>query len=108
MLFFPPMPPTQSKKKRSVPRKKREKSKQSKLAAIGTTAKKPAKAAKVAKAVGTGTDPKRVAAILVKLDEAYPAATCEPKPENPFQLPLPPIPAPPCNDVRLKQVPQTL
>jgi endonuclease III len=33
-----------------------------------------------------GTDPKRVAAILAKLDEAYPAATCELKHENAFQL----------------------
>jgi hypothetical protein len=37
-------------------------------AVIGTTAKKPAKAAKVAKAVGAGTAPHRVAAILAKLD----------------------------------------
>lgn len=102
------MPPTQSKKKRSVPRKKREKSKQSKLAAIGTTAKKPAKAAKVAKAVGTGTDPKRVAAILVKLDEAYPAATCELKHENAFQLLISTILSAQCTDVRVNQVTESL
>src|SRR5579864_208588 len=108
MLFFPPMPPTQSEKKRSVPRKKREKSKHSKLAAIGTTAKKPAKAAKVAKAVGTGTDPKRVAAILVKLDEAYPAATCELKHENAFQLLISTILSAQCTDVRVHHVTESL
>lgn len=33
-----------------------------------------------------GTDPKRVAAILEKLDEAYPQATCALTHKNPFQL----------------------
>src|SRR5579864_560445 len=108
MLFFPPMPPTQSKKKRSARRKKREKSKQSKLAAIGTTAKKPATAGKVGKAVGRGTDPQRVAAILAKLDEAYPAATCELKHENAFQLLISTILSAQCTDVRVNQVAETL
>jgi len=75
---------------------------------IGTTAKKPAKAAKVAKIVGAGTDPKRVAAILAKLDEAYPEATCELKHENPFQLLISTILSAQCTDVRVNQVTQTL
>jgi endonuclease-3 len=87
--------------------KKRAVSKLSK-AAIGTTAKKPAKAAKVAKIVGAGTDPKRVAAILAKLDEAYPEATCELKHENPFQLLISTILSAQCTDVRVNQVTQTL
>jgi endonuclease III len=75
---------------------------------IGTTKKKPAKAAKVAKAIGAGTDPKRVAAILAKLDEAYPEATCELKHENPFQLLISTILSAQCTDVRVNQVTQTL
>jgi endonuclease III len=77
-------------------------------ALIGTTAKKPAKAAKVAKAVGAACDPKRVAAILAKLDEAYPAATCELKHENAFQLLISTILSAQCTDVRVNEVTQTL
>jgi endonuclease-3 len=75
---------------------------------IGTTAKKPAKAAKVAKMVGGGSDPKRVSAILAKLDDAYPAATCELKHENPFQLLISTILSAQCTDVRVNEVTQTL
>jgi len=75
---------------------------------IGTTAKKPAKAAKVAKAVGGGSNPKRVAAILAKLDEAYPAATCELKHANPFQLLISTILSAQCTDVRVNEVTETL
>jgi endonuclease-3 len=75
---------------------------------IGTTAQKPAKAAKVAKVVGGGTSPKRVAAILAKLDEAYPEATCELKHENPFQLLISTILSAQCTDVRVNEVTRTL
>jgi endonuclease-3 len=75
---------------------------------IGTTAQKPAKAAKVAKVVGGGTNPKRVAAILAKLDEAYPEATCELKHENPFQLLISTILSAQCTDVRVNEVTRTL
>jgi endonuclease-3 len=101
------MPATKPKKK-AARRNKRENSKQSKLATIGTIAKKPAKASKVAKAVGAGTDPKRVAAILAKLDEAYPAATCELKHENAFQLLMSTILSAQCTDVRVNQVTESL
>jgi endonuclease III len=87
--------------------KKRAASKPTKTL-IGTTAKKPAKAAKVAKAVGAGTNPRRVAAILAKLDEAYPEANCELKHENPFQLLISTILSAQCTDVRVNQVTQTL
>jgi endonuclease III len=87
--------------------KKRAATKPSKTL-IGTTAKKPAKAAKVAKIVGAGTDPKRVAAILAKLDEAYPEATCELKHDNPFQLLISTILSAQTTDVRVNQVTQTL
>ncbi len=70
------------------------------------------KAAKTAKAAkprrAAGTDPKRVAAILAKLDEAYPNATCELKHENAFQLLISTILSAQCTDVRVNQVAETL
>src|SRR5712675_1994884 len=86
----------------------RDRSARAKLAVIGTTAEKPAKATKVARTVGRGTHPKRVAAILAKLDEAYPAATCELIHENPFQLLISTILSAQCTDVRVNQVTATL
>lgn len=55
-----------------------------------------------------GTDPKRVAAILAGLDEAYPDATCELKYENAFQLLIATILSAQCTDVRVNQVTQEL
>jgi len=55
-----------------------------------------------------GTNPKRVAAILQKLDEAYPAAECELKHENAFQLLISTILSAQCTDVRVNQVTATL
>jgi endonuclease III len=51
-----------------------------------------------------GTNPKRVQAILQKLDEAYPAATCALKHENPFQLLVATILSAQCTDVRVNMV----
>src|SRR5271170_5146460 len=51
-----------------------------------------------------GTDPKRVAAILEKLDQAYPDAVCELKHESPFQLLISTILSAQCTDVRVNQV----
>jgi endonuclease-3 len=73
---------------------------------------KPAKSRKTAKAAksvrAAGTDPQRVAAILAKLDEAYPNATCELKHENAFQLLISTILSAQCTDVRVNQVAETL
>jgi endonuclease III len=55
-----------------------------------------------------GTNLQRVAAILAKLDEAYPAATCELKHENAFQLLISTILSAQCTDVRVNQVTQEL
>jgi len=55
-----------------------------------------------------GTDPGRVAAILAKLDEAYPCANCELKHENAFQLLIATILSAQCTDVRVNQVTETL
>jgi endonuclease III len=74
-------------------------------------AAKPARTAKSAggtKAAAAGTDPKRVAAILAKLDEAYPAATCELNHNNAFQLLISTILSAQCTDVRVNQVAETL
>jgi endonuclease III len=57
---------------------------------------------------GAPTDPKRVAAILAKLDEAYPDANCELKHENAFQLLIATIMSAQCTDVRVNQVAETL
>jgi endonuclease-3 len=87
--------------------KKRASSKPSK-AVIGTTAKKPGKAAKVARTVGAGTNPQRIAAILTKLDQAYPEAICELTHENPFQLLISTILSAQCTDVRVNEVTKSL
>lgn len=55
-------------------------------------------------AAGRGTDPKRIRTILTKLDEAYPAATCALKHENPFQLLVATILSAQCTDVRVNIV----
>jgi endonuclease III len=66
-------------------------------------ARKPARAAKL-----RGRDPRRVGAILEKLDEAYPSATCALAHKNPFQLLVSTILSAQCTDVRVNQVTRTL
>jgi endonuclease III len=72
--------------------------------------KSPAISAKkgTTKAGVAGTDPKRVGAILAKLDEAYPDATCELKHDNAFQLLISTILSAQCTDVRVNQVTEIL
>ena len=94
-------------KAKTSPRK-RGKAFRKKLHGIGTIGRKSAKAAKVARAAGGGTDPKRVAAILAKLDEAYPQATCELTHENAFQLLISTILSAQTTDVRVNEVTKTL
>jgi endonuclease III len=69
-------------------------------------ARKPARTSNSARK--TNTDPKRVSAILAKLDEAYPAATCELEHEEPFQLLISTILSAQCTDVRVNQVAKVL
>lgn len=89
---------TKSKKKKSAnqkpPRAKRR------------PAREAAKAPKQDRAAGT--DSKRVAAILAKLDQAYPNATCELNHKNAFQLLIATILSAQCTDVRVNQVTETL
>lgn len=79
----------------------------SRKSVVEKTARAP-KSAKAPKTAAAGTDPKRVAAILAKLDEAYPAATCELKHDNAFQLLISTILSAQCTDVRVNQVGETL
>ena len=58
--------------------------------------------------VARGTDPKRIRAILTKLDEAYPAATCALRHESPFQLLISTILSAQCTDERVNIVTQSL
>src|SRR5260370_17773587 len=91
---------TKSKKK-PLPKKKPAAGK-----SRATKSVKTARAAKPARAAGT--DPKRVAAILGKLDEAYPNATCELKHENAFQLLVSTLLSAHCPDMRVNQDADTL
>lgn len=70
--------------------------------------KKPALPASKASKHRLRTDAKRVAAILARLDEAYPAATCALRHDNPFQLLISTILSAQCTDERVNQVTQTL
>jgi endonuclease-3 len=72
---------------------------------------KRAKSSKVSRASTKrppGKHPKRIAAILAKLEEAYPEAICELKHENAFQLLISTILSAQCTDVRVNEVTQTL
>src|SRR4051812_18584549 len=60
------------------------------------------------KTLGKGTDPRRVSAILSKLDEAYPNVTCALTHENAFQLLIATILSAQCTDVRVNEVTKTL
>ena len=91
-----------TKSRKRQPAKQKSGSQKSKRA-------KPTKASKVSKAARAGgTDPRRVAAILAKLEEAYGDATCELKHENAFQLLISTILSAQCTDVRVNQVAETL
>ncbi len=88
---------------------KKKSSAKKKPARAKAKAAKSAKAAKTKKAVrAAGTDPQRVAAILAKLDEAYPNATCELNHKNGFELLIATILSAQCTDVRVNQVTETL
>jgi endonuclease-3 len=54
------------------------------------------------------TNPKRVAAILKGLDQAYPNAVCELKHESPLQLLISTILSAQCTDIRVNQVTESL
>lgn len=74
--------------------------------AKASNSRRTSKSVKLARAAGT--EPQRVRAILTKLDEAYPNATCELKHQNAFQLLISTILSAQCTDVRVNQVAETL
>jgi len=76
--------------------------------AVKTARVRRLKAAQRSDSKGRGTNPARVQAILKRLDEAYPAATCALKHENPFQLLIATILSAQCTDERVNQVTATL
>jgi endonuclease-3 len=89
---------------------RKEKSKKKVVKSVKGTVKKaaPTKKAPAKPGSAAGTNPQRVAAILAKLDEAYPNATCELKHESAFQLLISTILSAQCTDVRVNQVTQEL
>jgi len=92
-----------------TPKTKEKTAVKKRTASAKRKAPKPERKAKAGKTGrGTGTDPKRVAAILAKLDDAYPDANCELRHENPFQLLISTILSAQCTDVRVNQVAETL
>ncbi|HUN61290.1 MAG TPA: endonuclease III [Candidatus Sulfotelmatobacter sp.] len=93
-----------------APAKKAKKPVRKAAAKKPTKVTRPAKSAvkKAPAGAAKGTDPKRVAAILAKLDEAYPNAKCELKHDNAFQLLIATILSAQCTDVRVNQVTQEL
>ena len=93
------MPAKKITKKRKNPRKK---------SGTAKPVQSPKRVGTAKRVAAKGTDPKRVAAILAKLDEAYPVATCELKHENAFQLLISTILSAQCTDVRVNQVAETL
>ena len=66
------------------------------------------RAASARKAKAAGTNPQRVAAILQKLDEAYPNVTCALDHHTAFQLLISTILSAQCTDERVNQVTKTL
>lgn len=89
------------------------KNKAAKKEARAKKAAAPSRAAKAARqakgssrssAFGRGPNPERVKAILRGLDEAYPAASCALKHDNPFQLLISTILSAQCTDERVNMV----
>ena len=80
-----------------------DKSKRPATKASPARAKRP-----TAAAAAKGSDPKRVRAILAKLDEAYPKVTCALTHRNAFELLIATILSAQCTDVRVNEVTKTL
>ncbi len=90
-----------------MPRAKKLKKSRAK-SAKARSKRKPVRSKKSFARRGLGNDPRRVTAILAKLEEAYPAATCELTHGNPFQLLISTILSAQCTDVRVNEVTKTL
>jgi len=97
-------------KMRKSSSRKRKQPKQAGTTKRGGKPAPPRAAAKTPPAAGPakGATPQRVRAILEKLDQAYPAATCELHHDNAFQLLISTILSAQCTDERVNQVTATL
>jgi len=73
-----------------------------------SVARKKPKSKKSGAGKALGAKPRRVRAILEKLDAAYPGATCALQHANPFQLLVSTILSAQCTDERVNQVTRTL
>jgi endonuclease-3 len=71
---------------------------------VAKASARPAKRSSRNSAFGRGPNPERVKAILHGLDEAYPAASCALKHDNPFQLLISTILSAQCTDERVNMV----
>ena len=95
-----------------MPKTKKHKAKKAaKKKSAATPKRASARSSRRAAATGgkaRGATPARVQAILQKLDEAYPAATCALTHQNPFQLLISTILSAQCTDVRVNEVTATL
>src|SRR4029077_20581810 len=88
---------------------RKKKSQQAKPPLGRLAGKKPGKkAGSILGTLAEGTNPKRIGAILEKLDEAYPGVTCALEHANPFQLLVSTILSAQCTDVRVNQVTKQL
>ena len=87
---------------------KKQKVARTKVAAALASPVSPRKDPGRSPALGRGTSPARVQAILKELDEAYPEATCALVHANPLQLLLSTILSAQCTDVRVNEVTATL
>jgi endonuclease-3 len=90
-------------KSKKIAARSAKKSKSSSLARKGKVSRAGGAIAKAA-----GTSPQRVAAILQKLDEAYPNVTCALEHQTAFQLLISTILSAQCTDERVNQVTKTL
>jgi endonuclease-3 len=93
-------------KKKAKPTRNKVRKKERSVPGKAISTKK--RATRGAPGKAAGSHPQRVAAILAKLEEAYPQATCELKHENAFQLLVATILSAQCTDVRVNQVTQEL
>ena len=95
-------------RKRKSKSKKKIGERQAKTLKTNRAGVRKASQARAASLKAAGTDPRRVQAILQKLDEAYPAANCALEHEDPFQLLISTILSAQCTDERVNQVTRTL
>src|SRR6202167_236840 len=94
-----------AKAKKKAPKKKSTRTNKPRTVSSG---KRAGRGGGASRETSRGSGPARVAAILSKLDEAYPAVTCALNHDNPFQLLISTILSAQCTDERVNIVTATL